>query len=73
MQDTKTHVLQLLLEQLHHVLLDYQPLLVEVFDDEIVVFAVEMDNDGLDRRLALDEDTLDGENGQLGIYYWSFT
>jgi hypothetical protein len=50
-----TYVLQLLLQHVHHVLLDNQMLLVEVFNDDVVVGAVKMDNDGLDGRLTLDE------------------
>lgn len=43
-----------------HVLLDDEVRLVEVLDDVIVVLAVDVDDDGLDGRLALDEDTCTG-------------
>ena len=52
-----TYVLQFLLEQLHHVLLDNQCLFVKVFDDDVVVDTVQVNDDGLDGGFALDEDT----------------
>lgn len=51
-------VVQLLLERLHHGLLDHNVLVVEDLDDELVVeLIVDVDDDGLDRRVALDQDT----------------
>jgi len=52
-----THIFQLGLQQLDHVLFDDEARLVEVFDDVIVALLVDVDDDGLDGRLALDEDT----------------
>ena len=50
------HVFEFLLQKGHHVFLDDDPLFVEVLDDEVVVFAVNVDDDGFDGRVALDED-----------------
>lgn len=55
-----THIFKLLLEQRNHVLLDDNALLVEVLDDEVVVFTVNVDNDGLDGGVALDEHAWQG-------------
>lgn len=51
-----TYILELLLEELHHVLLDDDALLVEVLDDEVVVDAVDVDDDGFDGGIAFDQD-----------------
>ncbi len=44
-----------MLEQGNHVLFDDNTFLVKVFDDKVVIFAVNVDNDGLDGGVALDE------------------
>ena len=56
-----THIFELLLEQGNHVLLDNDALLVEVLDNKVVILAVNVDNDGLDRGVALDEHACRGE------------
>lgn len=50
-----TYILQLLFQERNHVLLNYNTLLVEVLYDEVMVVAVNVDDDGLDGRIALDE------------------
>lgn len=51
-------VLQRLLELLQHRFLDHDVLVIQVVDDVLVAaLGVDVDNDGLDRRVALDEDT----------------
>jgi hypothetical protein len=55
--DRMTHIFDMHLQVRDHVLLDDEVRLVEVLDDVIVFFAVDVDDDGLDGRLALDEDT----------------
>jgi hypothetical protein len=62
----KTHVLELLLQDLNHVLLDDQMRLIEILDDDVVVDAVKVDDDGLDGRLALDEHTCYMSQGNGG-------
>lgn len=54
-------VLQHLLELLQHGLLDHDVLVVQVVDDVLVAaLGVDVDYDGLDRRVALDENTCGG-------------
>lgn len=60
MGDGGTHLLQLELEGRDHGLFDDDALLVKVLDDVVVVHAVDVDDDGLDRRVALDEHAWDG-------------
>jgi hypothetical protein len=50
-----THVFELLFQKGYHVLLDHDPLLVQVLDDEFVIVAVNVHDDGLDRRVAFDQ------------------
>lgn len=52
-----TYVLEFLLEQLHHVFLNNQSLLIKIFDDDIVVNTIQVNDDGLDGWFALDEYT----------------
>lgn len=54
-----THIFELLLQNLYHVFLDHQVMVVQVLDDEVMVDAVQVHNDGLDSRLALDEHALE--------------
>jgi hypothetical protein len=59
-----THLVQELLQLRNHVLLDDDALLVQVLDNVlVVVFAVDRHDDGLDRRVALDQDAWRGERG----------
>lgn len=51
-----TYVFEFLLEEVHHIFLDNDALLVQILDDEVVVNAVDVDDDGLDGRIALDQD-----------------
>lgn len=50
------YVLEFLLEQVNHVFLNHDTFLVQIFDDEIVVDAIDVDDDGLDGRIAFDQD-----------------
>ena len=54
--ENATYIFELLFEEMHHVFLDDDSLLVQVFDDEVVVDAVDVDDDGLDGGIALDQD-----------------
>ena len=56
----RAHLFQLVLQHRHHVLLNKQMRLVQILDDDVVVGAVEVHDDGLDGRLALDEHTCGG-------------
>lgn len=58
-----TYILELLLQQGHHVLLNHDALLVQVLDDEVVVVAVDIHDDGLDGRVALDEHAYEAKPG----------
>lgn len=51
-----TYVLEFLLEQVNHVFLDHNTFLVQIFDDEVVVDAIDVDDDRLDGRIAFDQD-----------------
>ena len=51
-----TYVLEFLLEQVNHVFLNHDTFLVQIFDDEVVVDAIDVDDDGLDGRIAFDQD-----------------
>ena len=57
MARTATDLFELQLEHVHHVLLNDNALLIEILDDEIVLLAVDVDDDRLDSRLALYEHT----------------
>lgn len=59
------YLIQLLLQQLHLVLLDDQMAIVQVFDDVVIVLTINVDDDGLDRWLASDEDACTSGGGQL--------
>lgn len=48
-------MLKLLLQDRHHVFLDYHARVVQILNDKVVACAVNVDNDGLDGRVALDE------------------
>ncbi len=54
---TATDLFELQLEHVHHVLLNHDALLIEILDDEVMLLAIDVDNDRLDSRLALDEHT----------------
>lgn len=56
----ETHVFELLLQSRDHVLLNNDALLVKIFDDILVAFAIDADNDGLDGGVALDQDSWRG-------------
>lgn len=51
-----TYVFELLFEKVNHIFLDNDTFLVQVLDDKVVVHAVDVDDDGLDGRIALDQD-----------------
>jgi hypothetical protein len=51
-----TYILEFLFEQMNHIFLDHDTFLVQVFDDEVVVDAINVDDDGLDGRIAFDQD-----------------
>jgi hypothetical protein len=55
-RDVLTYVFELLFEKVNHIFLDDDTLLVQVFDDKVVVNAVDVDDDGLDGRITLDQD-----------------
>lgn len=57
-----TYILQLLFQERNHVLLNYNTLLVEILYDEVMVVAVNVDDDGLDGRIALDEHAWNYQN-----------
>jgi hypothetical protein len=52
---TRAYFVQLHLQYCHHVLLDYKRLVIELFDDEGMILAVYLDDDGLDGWIALDK------------------
>ena len=54
---TVTDLFELQLEHVHHVLLHHDSLLIQILDDEVMLLAVDVDDDRLDSRLALDEHT----------------
>lgn len=54
-QQASTHVFQLLLQQRNHVFLDNNALLVQILNDKVVVLAINVDYNGLDGRIALNE------------------
>jgi hypothetical protein len=62
-----TYILQLLLQQSHHILLDYYTLLVQILDDELMAIAVNIDDNGLDRRVAFDQHPCVRACGQTSI------
>lgn len=65
-------VVELHLQRLDHGLLHHDVLVVEDLDDELVVeLIVDVDNDGLDRRVALDEDTCEGGGRRARVSGWS--
>jgi hypothetical protein len=39
----------------NHVFFNYDTFFVQIFDDEVVVDAIDVDDDGLDRRIAFDQ------------------
>lgn len=51
-----TYVLEFLLEQVNHVFLHHDTFLVQILDDEVVINAIDVDDDGLDGRIAFDQD-----------------
>lgn len=51
-----TYVFELLFEKMNHIFLDNDTFFVQVLDDEVVVHAVDIDDNGLDGRIALDQD-----------------
>lgn len=56
-RESGTNLVKLFLEGGDHVLLDNDVLVVEVLDDVVVVVGVDVDDDGLDGGVALDEDS----------------
>ena len=63
----ETHLLELLLEHGQHRFLDKKVGLIEVFNNELVVMvAVDVHEDRLDGRLALDQHACRVSNGLLG-------
>jgi hypothetical protein len=59
-QVPSTHIFQLLLQQRNHVLLDNNALLIQILYDKVVVLAINVDNNGLDGRIALNEHACSG-------------
>lgn len=55
-----THVFELSFEHGDHVLFDNYALLVEVFDNVVMIGAIDAHDDGLDGRIAFDENTCSG-------------
>lgn len=55
-----TYILQLLLDIIHHGLLDDQPAIIDVLDDDVLRFAVEVHYDGLDGWLTFYEHACEG-------------
>jgi hypothetical protein len=53
------YVLELLLQRSDHVLLDNDTLLVEILDYVVMVVAIDVDNDGFDGWVALNEHACD--------------
>lgn len=51
-----TYVLEFLFEQVNHVFLNHDTLLVQILDDEVVIDAIDVDDDGFDGRIAFDQD-----------------
>lgn len=51
-----TYVLEFLFEQVNHVFLHHDTLLVQILDDEVVIDAIDVDDDGFDGRIAFDQD-----------------
>lgn len=51
-----SYIFEFLFEQVNHVFLDHDTLLVQIFDDEVVVDAIDVDDDGLDGGIAFDQD-----------------
>lgn len=61
-------VLQRLLELLQHRFLDHDVLVIQVVDYVLVAaLGVDVDDDGLDRRVALDQDTCRGRWTDVGF------
>jgi len=54
-ESERTYILELLLQELHHVLLNDQVGFIEILNDDVMVLAVEMDDDGLDGGFALNK------------------
>lgn len=64
-------VLERLLQLLQHRFLDHDVLVIQVVDYVLVAaLGVDVDDDGLDRRVALDEDTC--RKGRVGLTLASF-
>lgn len=52
-----SYIVKLSLELVQHVFLDNNPLIIQVLDDKVMVDRVDVDDDGLDGGIALDQDT----------------
>ena len=55
-----THVFELRFEHGDHVLFDNYALVVEVFDNVVMIGAIDAHDDGLDGRIAFDENACGG-------------
>lgn len=55
-----THVFEFRFEHGDHVLFDNYALVVEVFDNVVMIGAIDAHDDGLDGRIAFDENTCSG-------------
>lgn len=54
---SKINLFELPFEKCYHVFLDDDALLVEVLDYKVMILAVDADDDGLDGRVAFDQDS----------------
>lgn len=60
-----TNLIELSLEQTNHILLYNDVLVVEILNDVVMVVGVDINDDGLDGGVALDEDSWKGGAGML--------
>lgn len=59
----KPYIFQLLLQQGNHILLHNNTLLVEILDNEIMVLAIDIDDNGFNGGVALDQYAFRGTEG----------
>jgi hypothetical protein len=55
--DNDTHFIKLSLQVAQHILLDHHGLVVKILDDILMSFGIYLDDDRLDGRITLDQDT----------------
>jgi hypothetical protein len=51
----RAYIIESSFQGLKHTLLDHESLIIELFNNVIMPLAVDLDNDTLDRRVALDQ------------------